>query len=122
MKEQPRKEGSDHLLKSTLEATQGQIPSQSPTDATSGRWHFDENLLKKPSVCPWVFSRVVYMQHHDCMQHHGYTVMRERHTRGHEPSARKARRISFSSWCAGPPWRGEGHFRFQIFVRTVYLA
>ena len=24
---------------STLEATQGQILSQSPTDATSGRWH-----------------------------------------------------------------------------------
>ena len=42
----------------TLEAAQGKIMSQSPTDATSLRWHLYSSWLKKPSICPWVASRV----------------------------------------------------------------
>ena len=43
----------------TLEVTQGQILSQSPTDATRFRWHVYVSLPEKPSICPWVASRVV---------------------------------------------------------------
>ena len=42
----------------TLEATQGQILSQSSTDATSRRLHLNGSRLKRPSICPWVVSRV----------------------------------------------------------------
>ena len=45
------------LESTTLEATQGQILGQSPTDATRFWWHLYESRLKKPSVCPWVASR-----------------------------------------------------------------
>ena len=48
----------DGLRSPTLEATPGHIWSQSPTDANSGRWHLKGDWLKKPSVCPWVVSRV----------------------------------------------------------------
>jgi hypothetical protein len=41
----------------TLEATKGQILSQSHADATSGRYHLNGRGLKKPSICPWVVSR-----------------------------------------------------------------
>ena len=43
----------------TLEATQVQILSQSPTDATRFWCHLCGSRLKKPSICPWVVSRVV---------------------------------------------------------------
>ena len=43
----------------TLEVTQGQILSQSQTDATRFWWHVYRTVLKKPSICPWVDSRVV---------------------------------------------------------------
>jgi len=41
----------------TLEVTQGQILSQSPTDATRFWWHLYGSELKKPSICPWVAFR-----------------------------------------------------------------
>jgi len=41
----------------SLEATQGQILTQSPTDATRFWWHLYGSCLKKPSICPWVASR-----------------------------------------------------------------
>ena len=44
---------------STLEVTQGQILSQSLTDATRFWWHLYGSWLKRPSICPWVASRVV---------------------------------------------------------------
>ena len=49
--------------RTTLEATQVQISSRFSTDATSGRWHLNGSWLKKPSICPWVVSRVVYNTH-----------------------------------------------------------
>ena len=42
----------------TREATQGQILSQSPTDATRFWWHLYGSRLQKPSNFPWVASRV----------------------------------------------------------------
>jgi len=39
--EDPGEGWVDPFRYSTLEATQGQILSQSPTDATSGRWHLN---------------------------------------------------------------------------------
>jgi len=47
----------------TLEATQGQMLSQSPTDANPFWWHVYGSWLKKPSICPWVASRVVEHGH-----------------------------------------------------------
>ena len=44
-------------IMATLEATQGQISSQSPTDATSSRGQLYGSWLKKPFICPWVASR-----------------------------------------------------------------
>ena len=44
----------------TLEATQGQILSSSPTDAARFWWGLYRSGLKKPSICPWVASRVVF--------------------------------------------------------------
>ena len=42
----------------TLKATQGQIWSQCPTDATSERWHLKGSWLDAPPICPGVVSRV----------------------------------------------------------------
>ena len=42
----------------TLEATQGKILSQSPTDPTSGRRYLHVSWLKKPSIFSWVVLRV----------------------------------------------------------------
>ena len=42
----------------TLEVTQGQILRQSATDATRFWWHLYGSWLKKPSMWPWVASRV----------------------------------------------------------------
>ena len=47
------------LFHSTLEVTQGQIFSPSPTDATRFCWHLYGSRLKRASICPWVASRVV---------------------------------------------------------------
>ena len=44
----------------TLAATQGQILSQSPTDATSGNKHLNGSWQKKPSICLWVVFRVIH--------------------------------------------------------------
>ena len=41
-----------------LETTQGQIVSQSPTDATRIWWHLYGSRLKTPSICAWVASEV----------------------------------------------------------------
>ena len=50
----PKNQGS--CPKAALEATQGQILSQSPTDATRFWWHLYGSWRKKPSICPWVAS------------------------------------------------------------------
>ena len=53
---------SEHVhrhLSSTLEVTQGQILSQSPTDTSRFWWHVYRKWLKQSSICPWVDSRVV---------------------------------------------------------------
>lgn len=42
----------------TLKTTQEQSSSQYPTDAASGRWHLNGSCLNKPSICPWIVSRV----------------------------------------------------------------
>ena len=39
-----------------LEATQGKILSQPPTDATSGGQNLNESWVKELSICPWVVS------------------------------------------------------------------
>ena len=54
VREHPR---HTHHLPATLEATQGQILSQSPTDASRFWWHLYGIWLKKLSFCPWVASR-----------------------------------------------------------------
>ena len=47
------------LVDATLEATQGEILSQSPTDATQFWWRVHGSWLEKTSICPWVASWVV---------------------------------------------------------------
>ena len=51
-----RREQSENA---TQEATQGQISSQSPSDATPGRQHWNRSWLQKPSICPRVVWQVV---------------------------------------------------------------
>jgi len=48
----------DFIGSSTLEATQGQILSQSPRDSTRFWWHLYGSWLKKSLICPWLASRV----------------------------------------------------------------
>ena len=50
--------GAFNRSHATLEATLGQILSQYPTYSIRFWWHLYGSCLKKPSICPWVASRL----------------------------------------------------------------